>query len=81
MASNWAATFTRPSLMPLRKAWTPNVALSAFAAAVVSSAVRPETLVSKPARVTLGVPVRLRTVTRALPTRAERRIRLPTLTL
>ena len=65
--------------VPSLNAVTPNAPLSAFAAARLSLAVRPDTLVPKPERVTLGVPVRSRIVTRAAPSCADSVIFRPTL--
>jgi len=75
-----AATRTRPSVAPRAKAWTPNVRLSACAAGAVSFADSPVTTVPKPSRRTAGRPVSTRMGTRAPPTRADRRIRVPTRT-
>ena len=62
------------------KAETPNAAFSARAAVRLSFAVSPATFVPKPFRVTFGVPVRFRIVTRSPPSRADSVILLPTFT-
>ena len=71
-----------PSFRPFLKAVTPYALLSVRAAVLLSFAVRPETFVPKPSRVTFGVPVRFRIVARLPPlTRAESVIFEPTLTM
>ena len=79
VSAGTASTFTLPSARPFLKADTPNAPLSARAAVRLSFAVSPRTFVPNPSRVTLGVPVRFRIVTRSPPSRAESVILAPTL--